>query len=159
MRSRLRSVAKHGETLRAAASLHVDSDRAPALITARGLTKIYATADAGAVTALKDIDFEIFDGEFVSVVGQSGCGKSTLLKVLAGLLPYTAGSVELNGKPLRGPSPEAAIVFQSPVLLPWRTVLDNVLLPIEFRKLPMSSYRESALGLLQMVGLQDFAQR
>jgi NitT/TauT family transport system ATP-binding protein len=145
--------------LRAAASIHVDSDRAPALITARGLTKIYSTADAGAVTALKDIDFEIFDGEFVSVVGQSGCGKSTLLKVLAGLLPYNAGSVELNGKPLRGPSPEAAIVFQSPVLLPWRTVLDNVLLPIEFRKLPMSSYRDSALGLLQMVGLQDFAQR
>jgi len=145
--------------LRAAASLYVDSDRAPALITARGLTKIYSTADAGSVTALKDIDFEIFDGEFVSVVGQSGCGKSTLLKVLAGLLPYTAGSVELNGKPLRGPSPEAAIVFQSPVLLPWRTVLDNVLLPIEFRKLPMSGYRESALGLLQMVGLQDFAQR
>ena len=89
------------------------------------------------VTALKNLDFEIYDGEFVSVVGQSGCGKSTLLKVLAGLLPYTAGSVELNGKPLRGPSPEAAVVFQSPVLLPWRTVLENVLLPIEFRKLAL----------------------
>ena len=94
------------------------------------------------MTALKNLDFEIYDGEFVSVVGQSGCGKSTLLKVLAGLLPYTAGSVELNGKPLRGPTPEAAVVFQSPVLLPWRTVLDNVLLPIEFRKLPMASYRQ-----------------
>src|SRR5947207_4329714 len=143
---------------RAAASLDTRTDRASPLIQAHGLSKTYVTG-SGEVTALKGLDFEIYDGEFVSVVGQSGCGKSTLLKVLAGLLPYTAGSVELNGKPLRGPSPQAAIVFQSPVLLPWRTVLDNVLLPIEFRKLPMSNYRESALGLLQMVGLQDFAQR
>jgi NitT/TauT family transport system ATP-binding protein len=111
------------------------------------------------VTALKNLDFEIFDGEFVSVVGQSGCGKSTLLKLLAGLLPATAGMVELNGGPLCGPSREAAVVFQSPVLLPWRTVLDNVLLPIEFRGLAMSSYRQSALELLEMVGLRDFAQR
>ena len=129
------------------------------LIVARGLSKTYDTADAQQVTALKNLDFEIYDGEFVSVVGQSGCGKSTLLKVLAGLLPFSEGSVELNGKPLRGPSPEAAIVFQSPVLLPWRTVLENVLLPIEFRKLPTSRYRQSALELLQMVGLRDFAQR
>jgi NitT/TauT family transport system ATP-binding protein len=141
----------------AAASLDTDADRAPALILARGLSKTYVTA-SGAVTALKSLDFEIYDSEFVSVVGQSGCGKSTLLKVLAGLLPYT-GSVELNGKPLRGPTPETAVVFQSPVLLPWRTVLDNVLLPIEFRKLPMASYRQSAADLLAMVGLREFAQR
>ena len=147
-------------TFRAPApSLHAQAVRAPALIVARGISKVYSTADLGAVTALKDIDFEIFDGEFVSVVGQSGCGKSTLLKVLAGLLPYTSGSVELNSKQLRGPTPEAAVVFQSPVLLPWRTVLENVLLPIEFRKLPMARYRQSALDLLQLVGLQDFAQR
>src|SRR3954468_18866793 len=142
----------------AAASLGTSADRAPALIQARGLSKTYVTG-SGEVAALKSLDFEIYDGEFVSVVGQSGCGKSTLLKVLAGLLPYTAGSVELNGKPLRGPSPEAAIVFQSPVLLPWRTVLDNVLLPIEFRKLPMSRSRQTAADLLAMVGLSEFAQR
>src|SRR5687768_4050243 len=122
----------------AADSPEANAEQASALILARGLSKTYVTA-SGAVTALKNLNFEIFDGEFVSVVGQSGCGKSTLLKVLAGLLPYTAGSVELNGKPLRGPTPQAAVVFQSPVLLPWRTVLDNVLLPIEFRKLPMAS--------------------
>ncbi|MGB8616211.1 MAG: ATP-binding cassette domain-containing protein, partial [Pseudolabrys sp.] len=116
--------------MRAAASLGTSADRAPALIQARGLSKTYVTG-SGEVAALKSLDFEIYDGEFVSVVGQSGCGKSTLLKVLAGLLPYTAGSVELNGKRLRGPTPQAAVVFQSPVLLPWRTVLDNVLLPIE----------------------------
>jgi NitT/TauT family transport system ATP-binding protein len=146
--------------LRAAtATAGTNANRASAMIVARGLCKTYSTAGAGEVEALKNLDFEIFDGEFVSVIGQSGCGKSTLLKVLGGLLPYTAGSVELNGKPLRGPSPEAAVVFQSPVLLPWRTVLDNVLLPIEFRKLPVSEYREKATGLLQMVGLHEFAQR
>jgi NitT/TauT family transport system ATP-binding protein len=142
----------------AAPSLETRTNSAPALISARGLSKIYATA-SGEVTAIKNLDFEIYDGEFVSVVGQSGCGKSTLLKVLAGLLPYTAGAVELNGKPLRGPTPEAAVVFQSPVLLPWRTVLDNVLLPIEFRKLPVASHRKTAMDLLAMVGLSEFAQR
>ncbi len=138
----------------------LDSSRAQpaALIRAQGLSKTYVTG-AGDVTALKGLDFEIYDGEFVSVIGQSGCGKSTLLKLLAGLLPYTGGSVELNGKPLRGPTREAAVVFQSPVLLPWRTVLDNVLLPIEFRKLPIAGYRQSAAGLLHMVGLSEFAQR
>ena len=142
----------------AAASPETNAEQASALILARGLSKTYVTA-SGAVTALKNLNFEIYDGEFVSVVGQSGCGKSTLLKVLAGLLPYTTGSVELNGKPLRGPTPQAAVVFQSPVLLPWRTVLDNVLLPIEFRKLPMANYRKSATDLLAMVGLSEFAQR
>jgi NitT/TauT family transport system ATP-binding protein len=128
------------------------------LIVARALSKTYAAGAAG-ITALRDLDFEIHDAEFVSVVGQSGCGKSTLLKVLGGLLPFTSGSVELNGKPLRGPSPEAAMVFQSPVLLPWRTVLENVLLPIEFHKLAKSAYRAHALDLLAMVGLKDFGQR
>jgi NitT/TauT family transport system ATP-binding protein len=142
----------------ATASLHTSAARAPALIHAHGLSKTYVTS-SGEVTALKGLDFEIYDGEFVSVIGQSGCGKSTLLKLLAGLLPYTAGSIELNGKPLRGPTREAAVVFQSPVLLPWRTVLDNVLLPIEFRKLPMASYRQSAVDLLEMVSLSEFAQR
>jgi NitT/TauT family transport system ATP-binding protein len=144
--------------LRAAASPDVSTAHAPSLIVAHGLSKTYVTG-AGDVLALKNIDFEIANGEFVSVVGQSGCGKSTLLKVLGGLLPYTTGSVALNGKPLRGPSPDAAIVFQSPVLLPWRTVLDNVLLPIEFRKLPMATYRPKALELLSMVGLKDIGHR
>jgi NitT/TauT family transport system ATP-binding protein len=143
----------------AAASSQTSTASAPPLILARGLSKIYASAGAAEVTALKNLDFEIYDGEFVSVVGKSGCGKSTLLKVLAGLLPYTSGSVALNGVPLRGPSNEAAVVFQSPVLLPWRTVLENVLLPIEFRKLSRASHKQKALELLEMVGLHEFAQR
>lgn len=144
--------------LAAAAPRTGAADTTP-LIVVRGLSKTYGAANAQQVTALQDLDFEIYDGEFVSVVGQSGCGKSTLLKVLAGLLPYSSGSVELNGRPLRGPSPEAAVVFQSPVLLPWRTVVENVLLPIEFRNLPIASYRQSALDLLALVGLRDVADR
>ena len=143
-------------SVRVAASVEPRPDRGSALIAARALSKSYLTK-TGEVTALKSLDFEIHEGEFVAVIGQSGCGKSTLLKVLAGILPYTSGSIELNGKPLRGPSSEAAVVFQSPVLLPWRTVLDNVLLPIEFRHLSTSSYRDNALDLLEMVGVRDFA--
>ncbi len=143
----------------AAISPRSSAASAQPLIVARGLSKTYGASNSQQVTALKNLDFEIYDGEFVSVVGQSGCGKSTLLKVLAGLLPYSAGSVELNGKRLRGPSPEAAVVFQSPVLLPWRTVLENVLLPIEFRKLPLMDYRPKAAELLALVGLRDFASR
>jgi NitT/TauT family transport system ATP-binding protein len=135
-----------------------DAHREP-IISARALSKTYATAGGGDIAALANIDFEVFDGEFVSVVGQSGCGKSTLLKVLAGLLPYTSGSVVLNGKAVRGPSRETAMVFQSPVLLPWRTILQNVLLPIEFRGLPVADYRQRAVDLLEMTGLQDFAAR
>ena len=142
----------------ATASLDTSAARAPTLIHAHGLSKTYVTG-SGEVTALKGLDFEIYDGEFVSVVGQSGCGKSTLLKLLAGLLPYTAGSVELNGKPLRGPTREAAVVFQSPVLLPWRTVLDNVLLPIEVHKLPIPHFRPRALELLELTGLSAFANK
>jgi len=84
----------------------------PALIRAQGLSKAYVTGSVE-VTALRSLDFEIFDGEFVSVVGQSGCGKSTLLKLLAGLLPLTTGFVELDGKLLRGPTRAAAVVFQT----------------------------------------------
>jgi NitT/TauT family transport system ATP-binding protein len=145
--------------LAAAASPQASADTSLPLIIARGLSKVYAAAGTREVTALQNLDFEIYDGEFVSIVGRSGCGKSTLLKLLAGLLPYTSGSVSLNGRPLRGPSKEAAVVFQSPVLLPWRTILENVLLPIEFRKLALSSYKPKAFDLLDMVGLKDFAQR
>jgi NitT/TauT family transport system ATP-binding protein len=141
-----------------AASVSPGAGADPAMIVARGLSKTYVTG-SGEITALKNLDFDVRNGEFVSVIGQSGCGKSTLLKVIGGLLPHTSGVVELNGKPVRGPSAEAAVVFQSPVLLPWRTVIDNVLLPIELRKLSVESYRKNAFDLLAMVGLGDFADR
>ncbi|MEA2944785.1 MAG: NitT/TauT family transport system ATP-binding protein [Alphaproteobacteria bacterium] len=132
--------------------------RAP-LISARGLSKTYASDRSGSIVALSDVNFDIADGEFISLVGPSGCGKSTLLRLLAGLLPSTTGSLHIGDKPLRGPGRESAVVFQSPVLLPWRTIVQNVLLPIEFRRLPIEEFRPKAIDLLAMVGLADFADR
>jgi NitT/TauT family transport system ATP-binding protein len=94
-------------------------------IAVRDLTKTYSTRD-GSVQALERISFALGEGEFVAVVGPSGCGKSTLLKILAGLLPASNGAVLLRGAPITGPRRDIGVVFQSPVLLPWRSVLDNV---------------------------------
>ncbi|HRK20154.1 MAG TPA: ABC transporter ATP-binding protein [Hyphomicrobiaceae bacterium] len=109
-----------------------------------------------AVTALDDIGFDVSEGEFVSVVGPSGCGKSTLLKILAGLLPPTAGTAALNGTPIDGPRRDIGVVFQSPVLFPWRTVLGNVLLPADVQGLDRAAMRQRALDLVKLVGLTGF---
>ena len=91
-------------------------------ISVRNLSKAYG-AGAGAIAALRDIDFSVGEGEFLSIVGPSGCGKSTLLKILAGLMPASHGEALLNGTPIEGPRRDIGMVFQSPVLFPWRTVL------------------------------------
>lgn len=109
-----------------------------------------------AVTALDDIGFSVREGEFVSVVGPSGCGKSTLLKILAGLLPPTSGSASLNGTDIQGPRRDIGVVFQSPVLFPWRTVLGNVLLPADVQGLDKAAMRTRALNLVNLVGLTGF---
>jgi NitT/TauT family transport system ATP-binding protein len=129
------------------------------IISAEHVSKLYPGSGGRDVLALDDVNFEIRDGEFVCLVGPSGCGKSTLLKILAGLLPYSAGRIDRSGRPLQGPGPDVGMVFQSPVLLPWRTVMDNVLLPTEFRKLDSSGYRKRARDLLELVGLGDFQDR
>ncbi len=105
--------------------------------------------------ALEDVSLTIEPGEFVSVLGPSGCGKSTLVRIVAGLLPATEGQVRIGGRPVSGPHTEIGIVFQSPVLLEWRTVLGNVLLQAELRGLPVESYRPRAEELLAMVGLSE----
>jgi NitT/TauT family transport system ATP-binding protein len=114
----------------------------------------------GTVThALAAVDVELREGEFAAVVGPSGCGKSTLLRIIAGLLPASGGSVRFNGSHVDGPQTNLGVVFQSPVLLEWRTVLENVLVQLELRGLPTNQYRERAMGLLAQVGLADFADR
>ena len=128
------------------------------VIAVRGLSKQYATRDGG-VTALEHITFGIGEGEFVAVVGPSGCGKSTLLKILAGLLPPSSGEALLRGTPIAGPRRDIGVVFQSPVLLPWRTVLDNVLLPVDVQRLGRDKHLQPALDLLALVGLQGFERR
>jgi NitT/TauT family transport system ATP-binding protein len=134
------------------------SARACEIIAVRGLAKHYRGGQE-TVTALEDIDFRIDEGAFVAIVGPSGCGKSTLLKILAGLLPPSAGEASLRGTPIVGPRRDIGVVFQSPVLFPWRTVLDNVLLPIDVQRLGRERHRAEAAALLALVGLDGFAGR
>jgi NitT/TauT family transport system ATP-binding protein len=114
---------------------------------------------SSAITALRDISFRIADGAFVAVVGPSGCGKSTLLKILAGLLPPSEGGVDLKGRPIAGPRRDIGVVFQSPVLFPWRSVVDNVMLPADVQRLDKTVMKRRALELLTLVGLAGFERR
>ena len=128
------------------------------LIAYREVRKVY-NSGGGDVVALEEVSLDVADGEFVTVVGRSGCGKTTLLKLTCGLLPPTSGSVQVAGAPVRGPLTNVGIVFQAPVLLPWRKTLDNVLLQIEARKLDVDGYRKRALELLELTGLKGFEDR
>ncbi len=111
---------------------------------------------SGPVEALRDISFGVRRGEFVALVGPSGCGKSTLLRIVAGLRPATRGDVAVDGRPVTRPIAEVGMVFQAPVLLRWRSVLDNVLLPAELAGLEPRRYRDRAHDLLRLVGLGGF---
>lgn len=124
----------------------------------RALGKIYHSP-RGDIEALSQIDLDIAEGEFLSVLGPSGCGKSTLLRCLAGLEEISAGSVELRGVPVTQPPEAMGIVFQRDVLLDWRTVISNVLLPVEFRNLAKSDYLDRARELLRMFGLGEYEHR
>jgi NitT/TauT family transport system ATP-binding protein len=114
---------------------------------------------AGPVPALRSITLDVNEGEFVTVVGRSGCGKSTLLRIVAGLLAPTSGEVSVAGEPVRRPRAGVAVVFQRPALLPWRSVLDNVMLPAEIHRWPRREYRARAHELLELVGLSGFERR
>jgi len=111
----------------------------------------------GTLEAIKNISVDVADGEFISVLGPSGCGKSTLLMMIAGLTQPTSGELVLAGSPITGPRNDVGVVFQSPVLLPWRSVIDNVLFPIELLRLPRAQYHDRAMDLLKMTKLEDFA--
>src|SRR5262249_15006279 len=113
-------------------------------------------AQSGPVEALRDITFSVGRGELVALVGPSGCGKSTLLRIVAGLRPPTAGGVTVDGHRVTHPIAQVGMVFQSPVLLKWRSVLDNVLLPVELAGLGARGYGARARELLQLVGLEGF---
>ncbi|MFL5203323.1 ABC transporter ATP-binding protein [Microvirga tunisiensis] len=125
------------------------------LIQIRNLAKTYRTR-SGDVPSLRPIDLDVADGEFVAVVGPSGCGKSTLLKLVAGLIPPTEGEVQIGGVTVQEPPDDVGIVFQNPVLLPWRSVLRNVMMPVEVRKLDRETHLARARKLLSMAGLEDF---
>ncbi len=115
-------------------------------------------ASQGPVEALRDVTFDVPPGAFVSVVGPSGCGKTTLLKLIAGLLSPTYGEIHLGGERILRPRRDIGIVFQKPTLLPWKNVLENVLVPIRAMRLNVKVKRDTALSLLKMTGLDGFGE-
>ena len=136
----------------------MDAPHTDDTIAVRHLSKRFGTA-ASQVVALDDIDFSIRDGELAVVVGPSGCGKSTLLRILAGLMPQSDGEAFLHGTPIRGPRKDIGVIFQSPVLFPWRSVLNNALLPVDVQNLGRDKMRARAMELLKLVGLDGFENR
>jgi NitT/TauT family transport system ATP-binding protein len=125
------------------------------LIYARDVHKEYESR-RGKVSALEGVSLDVARGEFVTIVGPSGCGKSTLLKIVVGVVPTSGGEVWVEGEPVRGPRQDCGMMFQSPVLLPWRSVFDNVMLPIEVLRRNKREYSDRVHSLLKMVGLSGF---
>jgi len=122
-------------------------------------SKVYQTQDGGEVEAFTDFNLDIKENEFIVLVGPSGCGKSTLLKMIVGLLPLTNGAIFLQGREVLSPQTDFGMVFQEATLLPWRSVRENVMLPIEILRKTDKDYRAEADRLLALVGLAGFESR
>jgi NitT/TauT family transport system ATP-binding protein len=131
---------------------------APPVIEIRALGMTYRTR-RGPVEAVREASFDVRDGEFVALVGPSGCGKSTILHIVAGLIERTSGAVEVLGAAARAGRPDVGIMLQRPTLLPWRSVLDNVVLPTELFKLDKTEAEGRARDLLALVGLDGFQDK
>jgi len=145
-----------GDSALTLASPAVAQERPVSAIAARGLGKAYATAAGEPIQALAQVDFDVAVGEFVSIVGPSGCGKTTVMRILAGLIDRHEGSVSIGGRIVHGPTPEIGVVFQDANLMPWRTVLANVMLPGQVLRLDPKRCKARALDLLALVGLSGF---
>jgi NitT/TauT family transport system ATP-binding protein len=140
------------------------SERSPIALELRPEIKLAAVSKSygvgrDAVMAVEQIDLEIGHNQFVSLLGPSGCGKSTLMLMIAGLVKPGSGTIFIKDRAIDGPLRTNGIAFQNPVLLPWRTVLDNVLLPVELMGENVNKYRSHAHELLETVGIADFTDR
>jgi NitT/TauT family transport system ATP-binding protein len=130
------------------------------VIEIKGVGKRFAArGKSEAVQAIKDVNLTIADNEFITILGPSGCGKTTLLRNIAGLVPWDEGEILIDGKPITGPSPDRAMVFQNFALLPWATVLDNVAIGLDIRGDRKAEREERAHALLARVGLRGFENR
>jgi len=156
--TRISSVAAMDSTAAVPPTERLETSTAPTAISVRSLNKTYRTR-TGVVEAVRGASFDVAESEFVSLVGPSGCGKSTILKIVAGLIPFERGAVEVSGSPARAGRSDVGIMLQAPVLLPWRTVLRNVLLPIEIFRGGGVDARGRAHELLSLVGLDGFEDK
>lgn len=130
------------------------TERAP-IVRAENVTKVFPSK-RGDVTALHDVQWSMAEGDFVALIGPSGCGKSTLLNMVAGLLSPSAGTVYYDSEPIRSVNTRIAYMTQQDSVFPWRTVLDNVLLPLQLRKVDADSRRDRAQRIIDMVDLSGF---
>lgn len=130
------------------------------MIEVRSLAKTFAgRSGREAVQALSDVNLQVREGEFLTILGPSGCGKTTLLRIIAGLVKADAGEVQIDGVPISGPGPERSMVFQSFALMPWASVRRNVTFGLELRGDPKLAREERANALIKMVGLEGFEDR
>lgn len=152
----LRTIEGGGRKRERASSSPASLAASPPAVAIRGLTRTF-----GSIVALSEVSLAVAEGEFVVLLGPSGCGKSTLLNIIAGLLPATTGTVEVGGRPVSGVPDAIGMMFQKAVLLPWRTVRDNIVLPIEIAQGRKAA--KAAQGrvdeLLELVGLSGFADQ
>jgi NitT/TauT family transport system ATP-binding protein len=127
------------------------------VIQVRSLSAVFPNGNGG-LHALDNLSFSVNSQEFLCVLGPSGSGKSTLLRILSGLLPPTRGDVFYNGQPVRGPQKGTGFVFQKANLMPWRTVIENIMLPLELEGLQPAIAVSKAQEMVELVGLQGFEQ-
>jgi NitT/TauT family transport system ATP-binding protein len=124
----------------------------------QNVAKVYETKN-GTVEACAEVNLDIRKSEFVAIVGPSGCGKTTILKMLAGLIPYSAGTITVGGNVVDRPQTDVGIVFQDAIMLDWRTVLANVMLQIEIRRMDRAKFEPVAATLLRQTGLEGFENK
>ncbi|MCB2146272.1 MAG: ABC transporter ATP-binding protein [Deltaproteobacteria bacterium] len=129
----------------------------PAILDVAALSKQFSTNGINPVVVLQDIRFSARRGEMICFLGRSGCGKSTLLKILAGFIPPSSGSVQLNGRPVGRPGPDRCVVFQEDALFPWLTVKENIAFGLKGRKLSRREREREVDRFVSLVGLDGFA--
>ena len=134
-----------------------NADGARPAVAVEGVSKRFASRK-GEVHAVDNVSLSIGAGEFVAILGPSGCGKTTLLRILAGLESASSGTVHCGGEIVTKPRPDAGVVFQQAVLLPWNTVLNNVMLPAQLKGDASAATRARAVRLLDFMGLKDFVR-
>jgi NitT/TauT family transport system ATP-binding protein len=135
---------------------HPAIDAKDSIMSLEGVAKRFTTRANDSVLALDNVSLDIQRNQFITLVGPSGCGKSTLLKIISGIIAPTAGTIQFDGIKLLKPSRQIGMVFQRPVLLPWRSVIENILFPIEMLGWNVADHREEVMRLIQLVGLGGF---